>query len=359
MRCGGASTPRRLYADQRFPVSRSLHILILLIALLTSPSHLLADQALPDSSNAIALDLPAQCQSGETCWAVNYVDVDSSVAAKDFQCHERTYNGHDGIDLAIPDRGVMERGVSVIAAAPGTIRQVRDGAADVGLSKANSREAIAGRECGIGVVIDHGHGWETQYCHLKQHSMRITIGERVEQGSELGLIGLSGKTEFSHVHLTVRLDGQIIDPFTGRPREAGCGAPNHSLWRDPRITYEDVVLYHAGFASEEPQIDAIRGGHAVADALSADAATLVLWVDIFGVQANDRLRVQITTPDGCVILDRELRIDRTQARRFMFAGLRRQSPHWPSGTYHGAIRLQRGPELNALIKTRAVNVQIP
>jgi Peptidase family M23 len=287
-------------------VSRSLHILILLIALLTSPSHLVADQALPDFSDAIALDLPAQCQLGETCWVVNYVDVDSSVAAKDFQCHERTYNGHDGIDLAIRDRGVMDQGVSVIAAASGTIRRVRDGVADVGLSKTNSREAIAGRECGNGVVIDHGRGWETQYCHLKQHSIRVTIGERVDRGNELGLIGLSGKTEFPHVHLTVRHDGRVIDPFMGRPREAGCGAEGHSLWRDPRITYEDVALYHAGFASEEPQIDAIRGGHAVADTLSADAVALVLWVDIFGVQADDQFRVQITAPDGRMILDQEL-----------------------------------------------------
>ena len=340
-------------------MTRSLHIATLLVALLTGPSHLVAGQPLPDSPDPIALDLPAPCQLGETCWVVNYVDVDPSVAAKDFQCQARTYDGHDGIDFALRDRGVMERGVPVIAAAPGTVRRVRDGVADVGLSNANSQETIAGRECGNGVVIDHGHGWETQYCHLKQHSIRVTIGERVERGGELGLIGFSGKTEFPHVHLTVRHDGQIIDPFTGRSREAGCSGQGHSLWRDLRITYEDVALYHAGFASEEPQIDAIRGGHAVAEQLSADAAALILWVDLFGVQAEDQLRFRITAPDGRVMLDRVLPIDRTQARRFMFAGLRRQSPQWPSGTYHGALQLQRGLGENALTRTRGVSVQIP
>ena len=143
------------------------------------------------------------------------------------------------------------------------------------------------------------------------------------------------------------------------PREAGCGGQGHSLWRDPRIIYEDVALYHAGFSSEEPPIDAIRAGYTASKRLSADAEALVLWVDIFGVHADDRIRVQITAPDGRVILDRELRIDRTQARRFMFAGLRRQGPQWPSGTYQGALRLQRVVGANALIRTRVVTVQIP
>ena len=188
-------------------------------------------------------------------------------------------------------------------------------------------------------MIDHGQGWETQYCHLQQHSIRVIIGQRVERGSELGLIGLSGKTEFSHVHLTVRHDGQVINPFTGRPREVGCGAQWHTLWRDH---VRDVALYHAGLSAAEPQADAIRNGHLTAETLSPESAGLVLWVDIFGVQAEDHLRFRITAPDGRIILDRALRIARTQARRLMFAGLRRQSRRVPSGTYHGALHLDAG-----------------
>ena len=137
-------------------MSRSLHILTLFVAVLTLPSRLLANQTISSLPDPIALDLPAQCQLGETCWVVNYVDVDPSVAAKDFQCHARTFDGHDGVDLALRDRGVMEHGVPVIAVAPGMVRRVRDGVADVGLSSAAPREAIAGRECGNGVVIDQG-----------------------------------------------------------------------------------------------------------------------------------------------------------------------------------------------------------
>jgi hypothetical protein len=284
-----------------------------------------ADQLALNQPNPIAFDLPAECRLGETCWIVNYVDVEPSEAAQDFQCHARTYDGHDGVDLAIRDRGVMERGVPVVAAAAGTVRRVRDGVSDVGISHARSREAIVGRGCGNGVVIDHGHGWETQYCHLKQHRLRVTVGQQFERGSEVGLIGLSGKTEFPHVHLTVRHHGETIDPFTGQSSRAGCGRPSCSLWRDPQITYEDVALYQAGFSVDEPQPEAIRKGGARHTTISADSAAMVLWVDIFGVEAEDRLRFRITAPDGRIILDRQQRIQQTQARRFGFAGVRRGS----------------------------------
>ena len=37
-------------------------------------------------------------------------------------------------------------------------------------------------------VIDLGRGWETQYCHLKRGSLRVTDGQAVAVGDALGLI---------------------------------------------------------------------------------------------------------------------------------------------------------------------------
>ncbi|MDO8546195.1 MAG: hypothetical protein Q7R68_02445 [Nitrospirales bacterium] len=62
---------------------------------------------------------------GEICWVANYADVDPTAAARDFRCKGRSYNTHDGTDFAIRDRAVMERGVPVVASAPGTVRGVR------------------------------------------------------------------------------------------------------------------------------------------------------------------------------------------------------------------------------------------
>jgi hypothetical protein len=252
----------------------------------------------------------------------------------------------------------MEEGVPVLAAAAGTVRRIRDGMADVGLSTESSHETIAGRECGNGLVLDHGGGWETQYCHLKIRSLSVVAGQHVERGSRLGLIGLSGKTEFPHVHLTVRHDGRVVDPFTGRSREEGCGDDGRTLWRDPAVRYEEVALYHAGFSGTAPRPDAIRRGEAGAGMLSTDAAMLILWVDIFGVRADDLLRFRIVGPDGRAILDNEQRIDRIQARRFAFAGLHRRGPTWPSGLYVGEITLQREQGAAMVNRRRHVTVQL-
>jgi len=302
-------------------------------ALFLLPSALMADENSSRRHDKISFDLPAKCRLGETCWVANYVDVDPSLAAKDWHCEARTYDGHDGVDIAIRDRRVMEQGVSVLSAAPGIVRRVRDGVEDVGLTTAASWAAIVGRECGNGVLITHDEGWETQYCHLKQRSIRVKVGQSVLRGDELGLIGLSGKTEFPHLHFTARHTGQVIDPFTGRSNTAGCHIRGQALWRDPAVTYEEVALYNAGFSATEPQADAIRNGYPDATTVPSNSDMLVLWVDMFGVQADDRLRFRITAPDGKVLLDREERIDRTQLRRFAFSGLRRRADPWPPGLY--------------------------
>jgi hypothetical protein len=76
------------------------------------------------------------------------------------------------------------------------------------------------------------------------------------------------------------------------------------------------------------------------------------------VKSDDRLRFRVAAPDGRIILDREQRIDRTQARRFAFAGLRHQSPAWPPGLYKGEIVLQRGQGSDSFARTRHVVVEL-
>lgn len=314
--------------------------------------------AAPVEIQPIALDLPIACRLGKNCWVANYVDVDPGNAEKDFRCEARTYDGHDGVDLAIRDFREMEQGVDVQAVAPGIVRRVRDSVADVGLASSASREAIAGRECGNGVIIDHGGGWETQYCHLKQHSLQVKVGQQVERQQIVGRVGLSGKTEFPHVHLTVRHAGQVIDPFTNRPQKTGCHRDGRGLWRDPTVAYEEAVLYNVGFSSGEPQADVIRKGQVDGAMLSSDAPTLVLWVDMFGVKAGDQLRFSITASDGRVVHDITMRIDRTQARQFSFAGIRRKTERWPSGTYHGEVSLKREGVSPAVSRSVTAKVQI-
>jgi murein DD-endopeptidase MepM/ murein hydrolase activator NlpD len=306
-------------------------------------------------TSTFELAIPLDCRLGETCWVANYVNVDPSGAAKDFRCGPRTYDGHDGVDFAIRDEGVMVQGVTVLASAPGTVRSVRDGMADRASLREDARGRIAGRECGNGIVIDHEDGWQTQYCHLRKESVLVHVGELVNRGTPLGLVGLSGKTEFPHLHLTVRNRGQVVDPFTGQRLGAGCGSPVHPVWQAPGLEYESAALYNAGFSDGPPNIVEIRKGIRPGDELPRMARVLVLWVDAFGVQVGDEMRFQIFGPDGQPLLDKRQRVDRTQARRFAFAGARLRESEWASGLYSGRITLTRNQD--GVVSTRSILVQ--
>jgi len=121
-------------------------------------------------------------------WPVNPVTVSSEFGhrADPFQPHQRTF--HNGIDLVTPD------GAPVFSAAAGTIQ--RTGWRDDG--------------CGLGVVIVHGNGYETEYCHLG--TVMVERGDLVSKGSVIGRVGRTGRTTGAHLHFTVRVGGQAIDP---------------------------------------------------------------------------------------------------------------------------------------------------
>lgn len=311
---------------------------VILLLVSTGPGAGFADD-LP----AEGLLLPAACQLGATCWVVNYVDVDPTSAARDFRCRFRSYEGHDGVDVAIRDLGVMAEGVPVLASAMGIVKSVRDGMEDAAVTDEPARTQVRGRECGNGVLLVHNEGWETQYCHLRKGSVSVAPGRRVDAGTPIGLVGLSGKTEFPHVHLTVRKNGIALDPFTGLSMSAGCGQAGTSLWRlDQHIGYEPAAIVNAGFSTEKPDSKAIRAGMREAGPLSPSAPALVLWADIYGVEAGDRVRFAILGPDGGVKFLYEQPLDKTQARRFVFAGSRLTGPAWEVGRYVGRVSLVRG-----------------
>jgi hypothetical protein len=287
-----------------------------------------------------SLGLPLACTPAETCWIVNYVDHDPGAGVRDYRCGALGYDGHDGTDFAVRDAAAR---VAVVAAAPGTVRGARDGMPDTGLRA--GKAAIAGRECGNGVVIAHEEGWETQYCHMRQGSVAVKQGDPVARGQTLGLVGLSGNTEFPHLHLTVRRGRQAIDPFLGDEAYGACRTGARSLWApDARaaLAYRPVAIYNAGFSGAAPDADAIRRGEHAPPSAAAEA--LVLWADIFGVDQGDRIRLRITGPDGKVLLDHARTIDKRFIRRFEFAGKRKPGEAWPTGTYTGEVAVLRGAE---------------
>ena len=158
-------------------------------------------------TEAIELRLPINCEIGVTCEVQNYVDLDPSSQARDYQCGSRTYDGHKGMDFRLPSLRAQRAGVNVLAAAPGRVLRVRDGVPDMSVRE-RGIGAVNGRECGNGVVVDHGEGWSTQYCHMAQGSLLVKPGDKVEASQPLGRVGLSGMTEYPHLHFAVTFQGK-------------------------------------------------------------------------------------------------------------------------------------------------------
>ncbi len=293
--------------------------------------------------HSLELGLPLQCQLGETCWVVNYVDLDPGKGFKDHACTSFGYDGHKGTDFAIRDLKVMAAGVPVIAADGGVVRGVRDGMADVDVSE-TGRANINGRECGNGVVIAHEGGWETQYCHMRKDSVRVKKGTRVTRGQQLGLVGHSGLAQFPHVHISVRQGKTVVDPFTANSPGQGCGKGKESLWRPDvadQLKSPPGAIFNAGFAARSPSAKAVRAGLYRDDVLSRQAPVLVLWADMYWPLVGDQLRMRIFGPDGKIMFEHKKNIPKTQARRFFFAGKKRKPLFWPAGAYRGEITLLR------------------
>lgn len=311
-------------------------LLTLAMALYSLPVH------------ALELENPVSCNIGADCFIQNYVDTDPSpVAYRDHRCGALSYDGHDGTDFRLSSVNEIASNVSVLAAAAGTVRAVRDGMADINV-KSSGKAGVKDKECGNGVLVEHGGGWETQYCHLANGSVAVREGQTVKAGGKLGFIGMSGMAEFPHLHLSVRHNGKELDPFTGRETGSVCGqeAKPDQLWSASsglRNFYQPTALLSAGFRAGAPDT---RGGLDGLDAqksLPSDTSALVIWVNIMGVQAGDMLEVKLVPPAGETRIFSNIFKER-KAQMFYYTGIKNKGGGFPAGFYEGRISLKRNGE---------------
>jgi hypothetical protein len=292
------------------------------------------------------LRLPLACELDRTCFVQHYVDHDTSQGARDYTCGSRTYDKHDGTDFRVATRAMAARKSGmVLATAAGHVLRTRNDVPDVLLNEAG-RAAVAGRECGNGIVVAHADGYETQYCHLAQGSVRVVPGERVTAGQPIGQVGLSGATEFPHLHFTLRHEGKVIDPFAPALAPGECriaAAAPDGLWEKPiqaALAYKAGAVLSAGFADgpvtqADVEMEALR-------AVGPTSKAMVAFVSVIGLDPGDVQRLTLTSPDGRVLAENNAPpLVRSRAESLLFTGIKRPPDSWPSGTYTATFQVLR------------------
>jgi murein DD-endopeptidase MepM/ murein hydrolase activator NlpD len=72
--------------------------------------------------------------------------------------------------------------------------------------------SFAGQKEGYGLTIEinHGNGYTTRYAHCK--SVLVRVGDRINKGQDVALVGSSGRSTGPHLHFEVLRDGKTVNP---------------------------------------------------------------------------------------------------------------------------------------------------
>ena len=114
-----------------------------------------------------------------------------STVSSTFGYREFDHAAHKGLDLAAPE------GTPYYAADSGTVTAATNG---------------GGYNGGAGnwIVIDHGNGFVTKYMHSLVTF--VQVGDHVERGQNIGLVGTTGNSTGPHLHFQVEANGVAVDP---------------------------------------------------------------------------------------------------------------------------------------------------
>ena len=308
----------------------------------------------PDLTRPPVLSLPIACEPGRTCEVQHYVDHDPGPGARDYRCGVQTYEGHNGVDFRLPDMAAERAGVAVLAAAAGRVARVRDGVADISV-RAPGATSVERLECGNGVVLDHGGGWETQYCHMARDGISVQVGQMVAAGTALGRVGLSGNTEYPHLHLTVRHNGRVTDPFAPDLAEGACAAAAApGLWSAAaraKLPYRPGAVLNAGFSRGPVSMADVEAGAVAAP--GPEQPYLVAYARAIALLPGDVVEMRLTGPKGAALATaRQPPLDRWKAQTLTYIGKKRPVSGWPAGVYAAEVRILRKGAVTASRRTQ-------
>jgi murein DD-endopeptidase MepM/ murein hydrolase activator NlpD len=87
-----------------------------------------------------------------------------------------------------------------------------------------------GGGAGNRMSVDHGDGTSALYLHSPRDGILVEVGDRVEQGDTLGVVGQSGLAGYPHLHFIV-VEGSTAYPYQGVPVTFRNADPAHVALR--------------------------------------------------------------------------------------------------------------------------------
>jgi hypothetical protein len=253
--------------------------------------------------NPVMLEYPLKLVAESTwnsAWAIsNFVDHDTSSAVLDYNCTQRTYNGHQGTDYFIwPFSFYLMYNdlVEIVAAAPGVIVYKNDGSFDENCE-------WPGFAVWNAVYIEHTDGTTALYGHMKDGSLtNKNVGDSVVTGEFLGIVGSSGYSTGPHLHLEIwDTDTNWVDPYQG-----GCNSTNTvSAWTEQRPYWDKAInamTVHDSIPTNFACPGAEEHTHFDYEFHPGDSVYGYIWVT--NIQGGiDTFYTTVNRPDGSLFTD--------------------------------------------------------
>ncbi len=286
------------------------------------------------ASYPIKFNFPLKCSYDKDCFIQNYFDASVNNQAHDYRCGNMTYNGHTGTDIRIKSLVTMQAGVDILAAASGTVHAIRNNMTDRYLEK-RDRARLNPVGLGNAVIIDHDNGWRSIYGHMKKGSVKVKKGDQVSTGTVIGQIGLSGLTEFPHLHFGVKYKGTNIDPFTASKASGICGNTIESLWADSSINnlaYRQGYVLDYGFSGSAPKNYKDVETGKFYRTINSEDHTLFFWTRLVGTIPNDSIELKLYSTDNHLIkAHRFQKVSRYKAQQVVYIGVKKKELKSPVG----------------------------
>lgn len=216
----------------------------------------------------------------------------------DYNCGTHTYDvedgyNHSGTDFFLwpfPWHKMYSNEVEVVAAAPGILIYKQDGNYD--------QQCQTNQDAWNGAGILHEDGSTSWYIHLRKNSLsQKNVGETVDSGEYLGVVGSSGMSFSPHLHFEVYNSSDvIIDPFWG-----SCNPDIIDSWWETQQSYLESGINKICTNDKLPVF-----GNCPEEEIINENDTFypgdTIWLMSYfrNIFTGDQVEVRITRPDNSI-----------------------------------------------------------